>query len=130
MGEADLERRLSENFEVQSSQVFDSDWHGIGPVAGVFPGLGHQCVEMLGAHPVLRELLIQAQPRQEGLHEGDGNLVCFNVGELNYFKPSGLSYTSVYPRTARTTELQAGHQAEGIGQSMVHSANGRQRVRQ
>jgi hypothetical protein len=26
--------------------------------------------------------------------------------------------------------LQAGHQAEGIGQSMVHAANGRQRVRQ
>ena len=85
---------------------------------------------MLGAHPVLRELLIQAQPRQEGLHEGNRNLVYFDVGEFDYLQPSGLSHTSVYPRTARATEPHAGHQAQGIGQSMVHSANGRQRVRQ
>jgi hypothetical protein len=56
---------LSEHFKVESTQVGDSDGHCISLVAGVLPGLGYECIEMLRLHAKLRELFVQTQAREE-----------------------------------------------------------------
>jgi hypothetical protein len=65
VGNAGKVEGLSEHFEVESPQVSDGDRHGIRLMAGVFPGLGYECIEVLGFHAKLRELFVQTQAREE-----------------------------------------------------------------
>src|SRR5438105_1243029 len=99
-------------------------------MAWIVKGLSDERIELLGFHAMLTQLRIQAQTRQKFTDEPDRALIRFRFRSLEHVEAASDADAAIKPWFLRRAKFHSGDQAERVGQTMVQTAEGRERMRQ
>src|SRR5664280_1006061 len=116
--------------KIQSPDIGRAHRHYVGLVTGIVPGLGYQGLQVIFLDAMLAQPGVQSERGKESGDEVDRGVVGLPVSCLHDIEAAGGADPAVNARLARCAELHAGNQAESIGEAVVQSANGGERMRQ
>src|SRR6266487_361397 len=97
-------------------------------MARVVDGLGDKRVELFGLHAMVAQASVQAEASEKFANEENGVLIGLGIRRLHDVQSASDTNSAIKSGLAGGAELHAGNEAEGIGQAMMQTANGRERV--
>lgn len=83
---------------------------------------------MLGIHAVVAEFVVETEIGKEGREEGDGARVGFSGVTFQHVESARGADAAVEAGLSPGAEVEAGNEAEGVGEAVVQAADRRERM--